>query len=617
LIFADLDNDGIDELIAAAPGGEARGIYVYKRPADPRSPWIKSAIHQGQFLEGTSVADVNADGRLEVLCGPDLFFPPDAGPFSGLWRRQTLAPGFREMCRTSFVDITGNGRPDAILAESEYLDGRFSWFENRVLEDPAHPWIEHVVDEGLYFAHSQDCRREADGSIHVFIGEMALGGWLSHTGYNYNARVMEYVSTDHGKNWKREILYQGAGTHEARFFDVDGDGRREVVGKVWGSGEKFAQVQIFKQASKPSPIEGYAHSFVDRDKPAPGTDVFGADVRGVGVKDVFCGRFWYRNPGWERTEIPGICQAIDAWDVDGDGRDEIIGCEMDEKQSAFSNRLCWLKLVDPDQGTWEKHAIGQGVGDWPHGSLVAPVLPGGKAALIVSYHSAHSSASGGEHYPELYEIPENPKAGLWPKRTLAPIRYGEEIVAHDITGNGLLDLFAGCWWLENMGDGTFTPHEIVKDFYPARLGVMDVNGDGRPDVILGEETLDYPNRRTLSGRVAWFECPADPRSTPWPMHAIDRIRCPHSIGVADLDGDGELEILAGEHDPFQPLYRSRCRLFVYKKADPQGISWRRYLLDARFEHHDGARPVELSPGQISVLSHGWKDVAYVSLWQKP
>jgi hypothetical protein len=86
------------------------------------------------------------------------------------------------------------------------------------------------------------------------------------------------------------------------------------------------------------------------------------------------------------------------------------------------------------------------------------------------------------------------------------------------------------------------------------------------------------------------------------------------LTVEDLDGDGELEVIVGEHDPFKP-YRNRCRLYVYKKADPQGRAWYRHPLDDRFEHHDGTKVFEVAPGRLGIISHGWQDVHYVHLWE--
>lgn len=51
-------------------------------------------------------------------------------------------------------------------------------------------------------------------------------------------------------------------------------------------------------------------------------------------------------------------------------------------------------------------------------------------------------------------------------------------------------------------------------------------------------------------------------------------------------------------------YRSRCNLYIYKRADDKGQTWTRYRLDNRIEHHDGAKPIDLGNGRIGILSHG-------------
>jgi hypothetical protein len=371
---------------------------------------------------------------------------------------------------------------------------------------------------------------------------------------------------------------------------------------------------------KPSPFARVRHRLLDRDKPYTATDIMAADVDGDGLLDVVCGAWWYRNPTWERYDVPGVYQVHSTYDLDGDGRAEFIATKRspaatpDNWYTGLGSELCWLKPVDPLNGEWEEHPIGVGDGDWPHGTLVAPLLPGGRLALVASYHSAEEHGD----FPQLFEVPADPRVHPWPKRVLAQLPYGEEFVACDLTGNGQLDIVAGRYWLENVGDGTFHPYQIVEgdDFANvARVRVADVNGNGRPDILVVEEGLDYAvTRQAFFVRIAWFEHPGDPRRVPWRVHVVDKMRSPHSLDVADLDGDGELELVVGEHDPFKP-YRSRSRLCVYKKAEPQGRAWWQYVLDDRFEHHDGTKVFEIAPERLGIISHGWVDSRYVHLWE--
>lgn len=614
IVFVDIDGDGEKEAVAAAPYGDISCVYLYKRNKDVTQPWSRYLVHEGAGLEGTVVADFDGDGRMEILCGPEMLIMPEGGCYSGPWRVMPVAPSFREMCRTARIDMSGSGRRDVIVLESEYREGKLSWFENRMGSSDGVKWVEHEIDDGLVYAHSLSVwRDEQSKAIHIFVGEMTEGGWKGPR--NFEARMIEYRSTDNGHTWSREILSQGVGTHEAIVCDIDGDGELEIIGKEWGKPSNIPQMQLWKRASTPSPIASFRHRFVDRSKSVRSTDILSANVSGNGHGDIFCGPFRYE-PSDNRTRIPGICQVVAAADIDGDGREELIAVKPGPadrpKTQILNNELCWLKQVD---GEWREYPIGVGKGDWPHGTLVAPVLPGRKLALITTYHSAHARPDNLD-YPEIFEIPDDPASGPWPKRTLAEVLYGEEIRAADLTGNGLLDLVAGAWWLENKGDGTFTPHQIAENFYAARLAIADINGDGLPDVVLGEEVLDYPNKLCPYSRLAWFENPGAGNDQPWKMHVIDKVRCPHSVDMADLDADGVPEIVCAEHDPFCPEARSQCRLYVYKKADPMGLTWKRFMVDDRFEHHDGAKVYELQPGKKSILSHGWSDFHYVHVWEQ-
>lgn len=606
LLFADVDGDGRLELLANATDGPRRGLYLYRRGDDVARPWPRRAIQLGHKEEGLALVRVTLSGRWAVASGVHLYVCPADGPWSDdPWQAHTVAPSHREMCRVRAIDLTGNGTDDLVIVDSEYLEGQLSWFENRTADGAFDRWVEHPIEHGIYYGHTLHAWRR-DGEVVVGLAEMAGGGW--NAPYNHDARILEYATSDRGASWRRRIQYQGQGVHEGMYADIDGDGIDEYVGKE----HRYARVFAWKRVASPSPIASFRHQFLDLDKPGPGTDIVWADLTGDGTPDVACGRWWYEYGTWRRHELPGVAQVLKTHDINGDGRSELIVTLRGPDGGPFSSLLAWLEPVDPRRDRWRVHEIGRGIGDWPHGSCAGPFGPGGRLALVTSYHSAHASPQAGTpHYPDLWLAPDDP-AGPWERRTLAQIAYGEEVVAWDITGSGALDLFCGAWWLENDRQGGFTPHRMFEGLYSARLGVMDVTGNGRPDLIVGDETVDWSTRTASYTPLCWYECPEDPRR-PWERHVIDKVRCPHSIGVADLDGDGEMEIICGEHDPFYP-YRQRCKLYVYKKADALGRSWRRWTLDDRFEHHDGARPIALPGGRTGILSHGWQDDLYVHLW---
>ncbi len=624
VIVADLDGDGKLEVVANAMYCSTPGLYAYKPGAEVTAPWRKKMIQTGLPVEGTAAGDLEGNGHINLLSGPYWFSPPAAGAFSEEpWRQYKFAPHFRDMCRVALIDVNGDGRLDIVAVEDEYRDGHLSWFENRPGLGGEPAWLEHPIESQLIFPHSlQAWRDEKTQAVNVFVGEMNQGGWGAP--YNFDARLLKYVFSGGGKVVRRELLYKGEGTHQGVVADIDGDGVLEISGHAsqviyTKYPDCLGWVQVFKQRAKPLPFQNYRHEFIDRDKPYTGVEILWVDVDGDGVSDVVCGAWWYKNPSWERRQIPGIAQIVNAYDIDRDGRKELIAIKgrpgAKDFYSALTSDLCWLKPVDPLRGRWEEHPIGVGSGDWPHGTAMAPLLPGGRLALVAGYHD--------RTHPEIFEVPDDPAASPWKRRVLATIPYGEQMAPCDLNGDGRLDVVAGPYWLENMGNGEFTPHVLAKDYVPrspndrigvARTSVADINGDGKPDVIVAEENVDWSTRRSYFARVAWLENTGDPRRQAFTPHVVDRIICPHSLSVADLDGDGRMEIIAAEHDPFHP-YHTRCRLFVYKLADPKGTVWFRYMLDDRFEQHVGAKVVELAPGKFGILGHGWMESRYVHLWR--
>lgn len=123
-------------------------------------------------------------------------------------------------------------------------------------------------------------------------------------------------------------------------------------------------------------------------------------------------------------------------------------------------------------------------------------------------------------------------------------------VIADINGDGLLDIVYNCSndnikWLQNEGEGVFGTngfgnfHEINPDWQDLKdLRVEDMDGDGDMDVVASFDFFDrivwYPNDgEGQFGTQQFFEEVVITSETePWDIHP------------ADLDGDGDTDILA-------------------------------------------------------------------------
>ena len=83
LLYEDIDGDGEKELVADAVFSSPSGIYFYKRTASGR--WDKFIVVEKINTEGLSIGDLDGDGSVEIVSGPDIYKIPQAGPYCGRW----------------------------------------------------------------------------------------------------------------------------------------------------------------------------------------------------------------------------------------------------------------------------------------------------------------------------------------------------------------------------------------------------------------------------------------------------------------------------------------------------------------------------------------------------
>lgn len=278
---------------------------------------------------------------------------------------------------------------------------------------------------------------------------------------------------------------------------------------------------------------------LDREFRSEGVAV--ADVNKDGKPDVLAGNLWYEAPNWTLHEIapPGKFDAAKgysnsfvnfAMDVNHDGwMDQIrIGLPFDHK-------VFWLENPKGKAGHWAEHVVFRNACN--ESPTMARLSGAGKEpVMIFSFDDAQMA---------WYELGKDPNA---------------EFIAHTISDKFPKD--------KSKDAGVFR--------YSHGLGVGDISGDGRPDVLI---------------RSGYWEAPADPRQPNWkfvPKNFGDEAA---QMYVYDVDGDGLNDVLSSS-------------------AHKIGIWWHQQQKDGSFVTHtiDNSFSQSHSLELVDINGDGLKDL---------
>ena len=588
LAVGDIDNDGKTD-VAVFKKGSDRQLAWFKAPVEKNDNWTRVIVGT-PMGEGLDLGDIDGDGDLDIAGGRNWY--ENVKGDGSIWNEHVITGNWGLDCRDIIADINGDGKSDIVLSHSEGK-GRVSWFEN-----PS--WKEHPIEaaemEGVHSLEVGDFN--FDGQPDVFCGQM-------HT--STARQVVVYENLGAGLSWKKLIL-ANTGTHNARIGDIGADGDLDIVGKNYDGPKK---VELWENVT-PKHISLSKNKWtrirIDNKRKQRAFGLAMGDVTGDGFQDIVSGEYFYRNPGgdmtkrWKRVTLPEKVDAMLILKVDDDEFIDVVAQRLPD--------IFWLEPQDRLGSKWkalkvaEMPATSHGNGQ---GYVLAQIVPGGKPEILFS---------GGKQDREIYyfEIPPHPEKGDWPRTLITNESTDEGIGTGDIDGDGDIDIAAGdmytggkkvAWW-ENPGDGAgkWIKHDVgtIEGTFPDRFYLADINGDHRLDMVVSEE-----NGKDTGAHVYWFEQPQTRDAKTWPRHTIVVQASSNSMDVADMDNDGDMDVITGEH-------RGKKRVCIFEN---NGLGdFTRHVVDSGKESHLGVRVADLDgDGDKEIVSIAWDDFKSLYLWR--
>jgi hypothetical protein len=293
------------------------------------------------------------------------------------------------------------------------------------------------------------------------------------------------------------------------------------------------------------------------------------DVNGDKRPDIVSGENWFESPTWKRHKFRDLNftnNYIDNFsdlplDVNGDGRMDLISV------SWFSRRIAWFENPGKSDAQWKETTI-DGSSPVEFAFLVDLDNDGKARELLPQFGSDKAPLAW-------FEL----RDGAFIKHVISTQSYGHGIGAGDVNGDKRADILTPKGWLEAPADprhGAWTLHAgFPQGTQFGFMHVHDVNKDGRNDVITSH-AHDYG--------VFWIE---QGEQGQWTKRNIDDSWSQaHALTLADLNGDGNKDILTGKrymaHNGRDPGEREPLGLYWYEQhwaPDGKNFEWVRHVID--------------------------------------